>query len=1848
MEPIMTEFYMKKISENSSDFIVDDNDLISKPEENFSNMEKLPKYIDCQETLVEMSFIKWLAGFRLQCRKSSVKLNKDIIHGLLSLFHENLLPEVLDCRNKINKSNLLKFYVFQSLLFFRKYHYDMKQPLLDTIYLDKMASLVSYYMDLELMSSRCMKGLEKKISSKIILALYLFLDDSIDFIFDSIFQSYYVFYGSADFGFITLPIFKKLLSQRPIPAKMEFFTYLRYIICFKLWKKTIFSTLNGANKRKEQDEIKILLRKLNPPHDFMDIYQKLKWPNWPKLTMSQSKTSEMLEKDLKNVTFILYNANLSLKECIKDILDVSKENISHLIKLVVKRCKLKFPDMSEIFNEDENIIQKWKIKFDESLKPLIPITGSCNSLSRKIKYNFDDKIVLSKHDIKNNTDNNGIISKDHSIEITNDIIILKEPEKSKYNQKNLIKNEKIALSNNDELSGKNTNIVSLLTNSSEKSIKSLNIVWINNQPFTLTLNDNIEKMFTSNCKENFRNSTNFSFFNKSKKRCRSHSPDQNLRKKIFCETDIEGKESSNSFNNTQLRLNKKYSKQENMYCDEADYLSKNNNQPIIIDNILETKSTIISKNWSIKSLEADFSVTNKLNLDIAMNDSTNSIDKSYTNENLKIQISNNQNEVILNEVPQVYKLSPSTVLDEANSLELKNNLSMLNEIEMKDLNSDVENKILKKENTFSNRDSEELISNFVTEESSLNDNLQMYTVPMNQNVIKFKNSLMEHETDNQDLEVVNVLSPISVNSTDISLNKGPWISDSPLVHVQNYPNDNDRETLQTNKKSSNATSNLINSKTNNNSRSHNIGNNKIVILNHMQLKTPMLSSHFSHKKMDDKDSKTCNLSVPNSAINPLNISTKFISESLNNQNNVVLKSCLDQSLNGFIKEKCIKNNSGCYETNITLMNNIKNLSSNVKKIDSNIMSDEFSEDSIELEFKNLDSQDNMHCTSNLSTSKLIPTNLRPIQILNDFKEFNSNKWSSMKGVMDTSDLQKSPRLLTYPNSLEIIQRPVQSKINSHLNEDHFFLENRNSHQFFYTPIDNYCSTSDSNTSHNFITSESNQFDNRHVKRYVNEISCSDDEFLYSKVGHFEDNQNENQFSENDCNITINQSLPSINKRILYNIVGINSNQPENLHLQSSMNDNLTYSNFNTSTISNLFEDHSKYKESIIEKSVKIQTNPNCKVHYKWPLNKDKDELKLYNQDKKNSNLWCTISNNETQNISFQNIVRCDLNKNISSSFYDGNQSNAILYQSNEQFPDVNSIMVTDLSPSLVSNSDSYDENPSNKLMIEETIDFSLQNNEKSLKIINDENQTSNLSDEGTIDSRNSPSFPSPYEGTLYLFNRGKLFLCMYSQCTNNHHYRVTPSTAERLRHEFTVPFDDFRFNIQYKFKQLLTSKPKKLPKIPALEQLEKRCFCSICNDFDSKLNQNQVMLLKYVDEKEPDIAKSSKKNEQLTLNWKKCLVNRFSTEAVAKQSIYQMIDDMNNHIKHFKFAFTIIFKFKSDSNVNIKTLQRLCESYPDSDSDETLPYPSKEFLNSAHKYFNGKSCETSYQYVIETLPKSYQSNDFNLPSTSHSYNKMESTLYEQSTLQNIQIKHTSNKSQKYFSENLIIPSYQLLKNTDSNSDFSIKNEIDITNAHCKSFTSKFTNLNHTFINDSSNQLITESCSLINSKIKTNDIPYYNRMNNDEIFQTYLQVPNSEFESPTTISYFCSPESIPLDNSVPFCSSNLSANPISNSPSLSDCSIPSLVETMATAVPEHTLLDDSLEAVNAAHNLLMISNRNRYNSSVNETNEQLSNDNIKEFTSVTKSKHQMLDSIHIGRSRKKKDDKKKDKKRKGKL
>lgn len=85
--------------------------------------------------------------------------------------------------------------------------------------------------------------------------------------------------------------------------------------------------MTSSVKRKELENIRLLLRGLNVPHDFMSQHEKYNWPNWPKLTMSPNGTPDTIQRDLKNVTFVLYGANLPLKECYKVNSDLNVINL---------------------------------------------------------------------------------------------------------------------------------------------------------------------------------------------------------------------------------------------------------------------------------------------------------------------------------------------------------------------------------------------------------------------------------------------------------------------------------------------------------------------------------------------------------------------------------------------------------------------------------------------------------------------------------------------------------------------------------------------------------------------------------------------------------------------------------------------------------------------------------------------------------------------------------------------------------------------------------------------------------------------------------------------------------------------------------------------------------------------------------------------------------------------------------------------------------------------------------------------------------------------------------------------------------------------------------------------------------------------------------------------------------------------------------------------------------------------------------------------------------------------------------------------------------------------------------
>ncbi|XP_016658476.1 uncharacterized protein LOC107883288 [Acyrthosiphon pisum] len=336
-----------------------DSDVNEKTKNTPTTLDRFPKYVDCYETLVELAYFKWITGFRLECRKISRFVKTELFFGLFYLFCKIIPQDVRGCRNKINKSSLVKSYLEQSMLFFRGYYKTIKKDkgdTLDVIYYDGMSSMVAYYIDLDLMSNQRFKENPShiKISSKINTMLFGFLDQKIEYIFDSVFQLFYLFNVKCmpNVESIMLPVCRKLLSNHPMPRKINFLTYMRYILCFKLWKRLInnSSSMGESVKRNKLEILTKYLEQLNVPNDFMSQYEKYNWPNWPtfpKSIMYSNKKQHSSQIDLKKISLFLYDENFPIKKCYKDILNAAPEKDIQM-KPILEQCTILRPDLFAI------------------------------------------------------------------------------------------------------------------------------------------------------------------------------------------------------------------------------------------------------------------------------------------------------------------------------------------------------------------------------------------------------------------------------------------------------------------------------------------------------------------------------------------------------------------------------------------------------------------------------------------------------------------------------------------------------------------------------------------------------------------------------------------------------------------------------------------------------------------------------------------------------------------------------------------------------------------------------------------------------------------------------------------------------------------------------------------------------------------------------------------------------------------------------------------------------------------------------------------------------------------------------------------------------------------------------------------------------------------------------------------------------------------------------------------------------------------------------------------------------------------------------------------------------------
>lgn len=1317
-----------------------------------------------------------------------------------------------------------------------------------------------------------------------------------------------------------------------------------------------------------------------------------------------------------------------------------------------------------------------------------------------------------------------------------------------------------------------------------------------------------------------------------------------------------------------------------------------NSQDIKVSR-LKNESAIKENKWVTKSSHTGLSVVSVSKLRPSQsNFSDGSKDKNIRCCNSKVteSISHQDNITSLSrEIQWPLKLSPCG----PDSPESKPLITSSEQVEIEATSSDTEgNSSPKTEHILSLRNSEEIISNLVSSRRSINENesTQIYAVSMDQKLTHIEHPYIENvvNSSTRDLEVVNVLSPVSINSTDISMNKSSWVPDIALGHSQNDHNDVDGDHSQ----SSVQLSSLCNSNSINTSRVANLNNEvEHLPLNHMPLETPLISRTGPYSQVEPRtcpdDLFTAALSPNENSVlnssygssydvnrlplavtvksNPVTVSPKnSIIHKLNDSTNSIYHgNTINLSYNGLKKKSVIESqpsyNFAISKTMPTDMSTIEKVppsnKDNLNEIE--VVSDGFSDvDSMDLRINNTESKETNSCLNNLPMSGLISADLKSMHALNNFDK--SNSWGTVKNSPDTPNLRQKQKLKIYSDPTKLISNPVnlnaQSGLSINLNEAHVqkvFLGNKSPSQVYFSPLADFCVSSDVDMSNrgNVEESKQNHFKNRSSTRdHVN--TCPNDKYIHSVMQSSDNDPNIKQTLLNSYDSVLNQNSQIVNNGLIYKFPRSESNSSvryENpLQLQHknpdclSPHNGLAYASFDPILGPSLLEDSNKKDEpTIINMThLMLQSSKNCKVHYKWPLNKNKSQITSLNGKiqettqsldyKNNSNVMYKYSDEELNHTRLQNVSPNELKPQNSGFPFNERKNDNTSYQSNQQFQDISNLIASDLSPTIQSGSESIDE----KNQIQPRVINSLECNIHKEQTDHPETMHRNAKMSSQSKETSTTLGIEVFEAAHYLFNSGKLFLCMYPKCTNSHHFRVLPSNAEMLRHEFTVPFDDFRFNIQYKYKQLLTSNPRTWPSIPELVQLAKRCLCEICGDFDSKLNQNQDMLHTYVEGKKPNIEEDNNENEQPTnpqirLSWKKNLAHRFTSEAVEKQSISQMVEDMEKHINRFTHAFTIIFALNKDAKTNLQNLQNACESYSDvNENNKSLSSECMEKLEIGHKRFNKDIRLHSYQYlqlpskvipkyVLEELSNApYQPTNQNVLSTSHQFDE----------------EHLPNEINKYFVKNSPSSSYSSVNSNITSQSLkyiheSIPNTSHQSAAENSPSTSRqssvgnLTSSHQPILNNfpTSHRISLDSCSLNDRSKNTSHMPRYysDGQMYTEFSHAYIQVPNAQFPNSSTNSYYGSPVNMPSDNSVPFCSPSLSMNSVPNSPS-SDCSIPSLVETVATAVPEHALLDDSLEAVNAAHNLMLISNRHRYNSTTSITTTNTTNTITVATTDIT--------------------------------
>ena len=271
-----------------------------------------------------------------------------------------------------------------------------------------------------------------------------------------------------------------------------------------------------------------------------------------------------------------------------------------------------------------------------------------------------------------------------------------------------------------------------------------------------------------------------------------------------------------------------------------------------------------------------------------------------------------------------------------------------------------------------------------------------------------------------------------------------------------------------------------------------------------------------------------------------------------------------------------------------------------------------------------------------------------------------------------------------------------------------FLGNKSPPQVYYSPIADFRVSSDMDMTNHRNIEDPNliHFKNRQ-RSCVN--MCSNDKYIHSMLQPTDNDPNVKQTLINGYDGVLNQNSPIMNNGLIYKYPRTDSNtsvryENPSLRLQHknpeciSPHNGLQYSSYDQILGPSLLEDpNQKEEQSIINMThLMLQSSKNCKVHYKWPLNKTKNQTssngKLLEVPqsldyKRNLNVMYKYTDDELNQKMSPNEIP---NQSTGMSFNE--RINSTLIQPNQQFQDLSNFNAPDhFSQNIQSGSDSIDQ-----------------------------------------------------------------------------------------------------------------------------------------------------------------------------------------------------------------------------------------------------------------------------------------------------------------------------------------------------------------------------------------------------------------------------------------------------------------------------------------------------------------------------------------------------------------------------